>query len=599
MIGKPNIWATFALTVTAMAACAPAFAQAVDPGKEYGGIIDTFYGTGAWISAALFVYAQRVFAMLFTIQLVWGLMQTVLKDNGGWSDIVEFFVKQAMYFGFFYALLLNSYAWGDAIVRSFRMAGARAVTSIGGTGSFAPIDVFLSGFDMAGSLLKEMSMWPTNYAANLVILLCALGLVLMCGYISILISMAIIESSVVIGAATLLMGFGGGQWTKDIAISTLRFAFSIGAKIFMMQIIVGVAFAPLKSWAARIGGINVLSNLHALFVIVGLVFFVVMLCKKLPDMIQAMINGTASPTTGGAGVAGAAAAIAGAGMAVAAAGKLAAAQQAAMGPAAKSLSGQGSAGGAAALGHSAMGMLGQGATLAGMMGSNLLKAGLNDVGGKLTGRNNFGTMGGRMANEMNDAAKAAKSKPTMPTSENKPNANVGGMSAASTGGSIGPGAPAAAQAPTGSSDGAPLAGRGASSHTPASTSGGGDTSMAAHAAGAPNHAADAGSTAQPHSAPDASVRGPAKDALNASPGSSGEQDGDSESHGNGPGLGGALSGTGSDTSANERPGVQPAVSFQDEISGSPDYVSAVRPSIQPDWPDDWPLSESPAPPQDS
>jgi type IV secretion system protein TrbL len=54
---------------------------------------------------------------------------------------------------------------------------------------------------------------------------------------------------IVIGGSVLLLGFGGASWTADIAKRTMMYAVSVGAKLFVMQLIVGVAMGSVILWA--------------------------------------------------------------------------------------------------------------------------------------------------------------------------------------------------------------------------------------------------------------------------------------------------------------------------------------------------------------
>ena len=36
------------------------------------------------------------------------------------------------------------------------------------------------------------------------------------------------------------MAFGGSRWTKDFAVSTVRYTVSVGAKLFVLQLLVSI-----------------------------------------------------------------------------------------------------------------------------------------------------------------------------------------------------------------------------------------------------------------------------------------------------------------------------------------------------------------------
>ena len=50
----------------------------------------------------------------------------------------------------------------------------------------------------------------------------------------------LVESYFVISSGVILMGFGGSQWTNQFAINIIRYAVSVGAKLFMVQLVIGL-----------------------------------------------------------------------------------------------------------------------------------------------------------------------------------------------------------------------------------------------------------------------------------------------------------------------------------------------------------------------
>ena len=52
--------------------------------------------------------------------------------------------------------------------------------------------------------------------------------------------LALVESYLIISIGVILMAFGGSRWTKDFAISTVRYTVSVGAKLFVLQLLVSI-----------------------------------------------------------------------------------------------------------------------------------------------------------------------------------------------------------------------------------------------------------------------------------------------------------------------------------------------------------------------
>ena len=58
-------------------------------------------------------------------------------------------------------------------------------------------------------------------------------------FIAALVFVTLVEAYVIINAAVLFMGFGGSQWTREYALAPIRYAVAVGAKLFVLTLIVG------------------------------------------------------------------------------------------------------------------------------------------------------------------------------------------------------------------------------------------------------------------------------------------------------------------------------------------------------------------------
>src|SRR5262249_40867021 len=145
-------------------------------------------------------------------------------------------VQQILFIGFFYALLTNSVTWATDIVNSLRQAANQASAAGGGMTNMSPADVFGIGVDIGQQVMSQVSVFSPGASAGLIIA----GIVIVCCFaiLAAWMILALVESYIVISAGVLFMGFGGSRWTKDIAITIIRYALSVGAKLFVIQLLV-------------------------------------------------------------------------------------------------------------------------------------------------------------------------------------------------------------------------------------------------------------------------------------------------------------------------------------------------------------------------
>lgn len=256
-------------------------------------------------SGKLYDYAIRLFWLLTSIQFVWTFIPLVMKQ-ADFGEIVGELLRFVLVVGFFLAVMKYSVEWSSAIVDSFREAAASA----SGLGrALEPGDMLAVALDFGRTMVKGISVFSP--AKGLLIAVCAI-LVLACfAFIAAFMFVTLVESYVIINASVLFFGFGGSQWTRDFAIAPMRFTVAIGAKLFVLTLIVGLIVQSAKQWLAAYA-----NDEASLMTMVGLALVCCYLTKTIPDLIGGMISGTSmggGSAIGGmaaAGAAGAAAAIA-------------------------------------------------------------------------------------------------------------------------------------------------------------------------------------------------------------------------------------------------------------------------------------------------
>ena len=344
-------------------------------------IVDLYRNCARQWEASLGGFALRLFWLLAAIEFAWSGIRLAFR-NADLNEWLAELVNQVFFLGLFLALLTNATAWTGAIVESFRSAGAAALRANGVAAGIAPSDIFDTGVDMASKVLGELSIYAIPQ--SLVAVAAAFVILIAFALIAAAMILALVESYVVLSAGVLLMGFGGSRWTKDFALKTVIYAVSVGAKLFVLQLIAGLGAQVIGAWASlpaaqsMTAPVNTVPNM---LIIVGSSLVLWVLVKTVPDMIQGLINGSALGMN--TGLAGAAASLAGSatalGMAVYAARDLAR-EQITDAQAANSAS-------------SAPGMTQR--TL-----GNIATAAAGNIGDRLSGRAVHGNRFGQMAGEL-------------------------------------------------------------------------------------------------------------------------------------------------------------------------------------------------------
>jgi len=240
--------------------------------------------------------------------------------------------------------------------------------------------VFAAGVKIAAQVLNQMSFWHPEASAGLIVagIVIEVCFALMAAFMV----LALVESYLIISMGVIFMAFGGSRWTKDFAVSTVRYTVSVGAKLFVLQLLVSIGTGLIQSWADSFTDVTDAS----LCILIGCSIVMLALVKVLPETMQRIVNG--SSMASGSALVGAAAAV-GAGVGAIGAGmfgsgamagnalRLAGAQM----DAADAKTAE--AGGGEAPQRS---RLGRAAAMTGYTARNLASAPLADVGRRLSGQ---------------------------------------------------------------------------------------------------------------------------------------------------------------------------------------------------------------------
>lgn len=424
---------------------------------RFDGILNSFRDQSIRWQGVLAASARWLFFTLAISWFAWSNMRLALK-GGDLSDFIATNTQQILSIGIMYVFLVHSFDWSHALVKGFLQAGERAVLASAGAGAGAidPANIFQNGLLVAASLFGQMSIWSGVDAIGLVI--CALVLICCFAFLAAFMSVVIVESYIIIGGSVLLLAFGGSGWTMDIARKTIMYAVSVGAKLFVLQLIVGVAMGSVIQWAQTYQQDSSTSTLS----LIGLVILITVCAKMIPELVQGILSGVSvGGTSAMVGTIAAAAAAAAAGGAAVASGGAA---LGAAGGAASGAAGGAGAGAAGAAGGAAGGVQSASSGLFAQSGAHLMKMS-GAIVDTATGLNPSAAMG-----PLSAVGHAFLGDPEKPSPPAAPAPGQGGASSAA----VGEQGTAAAATPSGegssAADGGTIRGAGPGSGSPSTSS---------------------------------------------------------------------------------------------------------------------------------
>lgn len=281
-------------------------ANLTQPDTSMQSLLDLIVNASGQWTGRLEGYAVRLLFLLAAIQFVWNFVPMLFR-GADLGEIAHGLISTVLVTGFFYALIKFSPEWAQAIVESFRKAGAHA--SGLPTEKLMPGDMFATAVEFSEKMMSGISVFSP--ATSFLVSIAAIIVLLCFAFIAAFMFVTLVESYFIINAAVFFFGFGGSQWTRDYAIAPLRFAVAIGAKLFVLTLLVGLIMSVASQWEAAYR-----NDSASVLTLVGLSLVCAYLTKSLSELVQSMISGAsmggghAIGSMAAAGAAGAAAAVA-------------------------------------------------------------------------------------------------------------------------------------------------------------------------------------------------------------------------------------------------------------------------------------------------
>lgn len=294
------------MPAVALAQSTEVCSRAPGSGGILTGLANQFATTTApWTNTAL-GYAQGLFFGLVGIEIAWSAITYVLQKDS-LPDFVAALLLKIMSVGFFFTLLQPQYGpvWINDIIASFSQAGS----AIGGQPAFGPSDpssVFTCGTDIGNAILQSISQnqsnpWSLGNIGPAIIgciaaFVGAIGVVFAFAIVAGQLLITLIESYIVVGAGVFMLGFTGSRWTLIFGERYFGYAVSVGIKLFMLELIVGLGYGLGTQWAALFANGIAPPETYIEVAAASLIFS--FLAWQIPSLAGSLMNGSPRMTLG-------------------------------------------------------------------------------------------------------------------------------------------------------------------------------------------------------------------------------------------------------------------------------------------------------------
>lgn len=344
----------------------------IDPNNQADSLLYPFMSASAHWRDTIVPYAMYVFWALVTIDFVIEFGLIAVGGKADWSDFIPLLIRKTLIIGFFLMLFQYSH-WLSSIPQSFAQIGNAAAGV-----SVSPDNVLNNGIAIISKIWEGISV--LDIGDSIMLALCGVVMLIAFGLMAAQLFMNYVKTYALLAVAPLVFSLAGFSQTRQIAVNPLLAIIKAGMELLILELYMGLAITKLTQYAA-----NVDTDTNSVLAMAVTTVLIASVVHMVPGIVESLMSGTlGSNSTAGigtlqsvaagavGGAMGAAKGAAGMGAAVKAASSLATEQRTA------------------------------GDTTASTF-KNLKSAFANDVKRSMAGGNyGGGTMGGRMANEMNE-----------------------------------------------------------------------------------------------------------------------------------------------------------------------------------------------------
>lgn len=233
--------------------------------------------------------ARKLFIGLATLSLALGLGRMILHGESNVGAIASHFAGWMIYVGIFMWIMSsasNVTYIPMVIVNSFVGAGKQ----VGGV-DVGPGDVLEHGIALFGEMCSRA--WDLDWGVFLGTALIAVIMLVLLAMMAGALAVAMIEMHLVICGGSIMLGFAGFEYTRDIAFSYLKYAVAVGAKILLIMIVFSITKEMVMEWEASFKTANARNMMTVAGYVLGGSVCLYMTVRFVPSMAQSIITGTA------------------------------------------------------------------------------------------------------------------------------------------------------------------------------------------------------------------------------------------------------------------------------------------------------------------
>jgi type IV secretion system protein TrbL len=213
-------------------------------------IATQFYNAGAGYSAAIQPYAIKLFFALLLLDVLVTWIQFMAEGQLDASHFLGRLIKHVLSGGFVYLMIVNAFAWMNAVIKSFSAIGA----ALTGLPALNPQTVLQIGTNMASTIFNSPgnASMMTNLEQAIVQSVAAFIVLLTFVITAAMLLLTLVESYLVVGGGVILLGLGANRFTAPAAEGYLGYVIRVGVRLLFFYLVLAIGVQLANQWSAAL-----------------------------------------------------------------------------------------------------------------------------------------------------------------------------------------------------------------------------------------------------------------------------------------------------------------------------------------------------------
>lgn len=224
--------------------------------------------------------ATDLFFIVLVFEFVWTSYMAAMQEMGT-SDYLRNFFKIILYGLIFLAIINNYQEWSQYIVMGLQKIAGNLVQIQ--TNSDNPFRVAIIFFEIIEKQIKVLNWTAVAMALGLLIT----GLIVGICFALITAKTIVIKCEIMVGllACMLLIPFGASQMFRENAINAIRYAVSVGFKLFTLQLIIAVGYGFMDKLV-----LGFEAKFNVMLICISFALILLCIVFTLPDTVASLIS---------------------------------------------------------------------------------------------------------------------------------------------------------------------------------------------------------------------------------------------------------------------------------------------------------------------